>query len=244
MRYFLLLFIPFYSTISFSQTCIIAKKTKDAIYVGGDSRVTHQRKLDGVIIKDTSSMCKIFSYGKYNYAISGSGIDASPSYVRDACEKGGTFMEVIINYCNTFQEWIKNDLNRLKAAMSPSEFDSFYNQNWLGDYNNVIFWGIENDTLFLGMAFFILERNFFDDNIQISGKYAQDSVFAIGHTDSIKNKIHLKSTWEGSYINAIKRLIKIEINENPLEVGGTLHFIKFTKQKGVQWIGGKKWPCN
>lgn len=228
--------------ISYTQTCIIAKKTKDAIFIGADSRIVSSSRINGVYKKDTSSMCKIFTQGKYNFAISGSGINQSPKYVSDACKKGGSFVQVIQNYTNTFNEWIKNDINRLKVALPTDSFYSLY-KSWQPYYNNVIFWGIEKDTLFLGMAYFTATLEpLNNNNIRIEGWISQETMFAIGHTNHIEKSLK-KETWKGDVSTIIQSLIKIEAKANPIEVGGQIHLLKFTKKSGLEWINRKKPPC-
>lgn len=229
------------ATNSFTQTCIIAKKSKDAIYIGADSRLTNKRAVDNIYFEDTLSMCKVFSEGKYNYAVSGNGINMSPEYIRISCQKGGSFIDVMKDYGKTFSEWIKNDLNRLRVALPVDTFYSFY-KSCQPYYNNAIFWGIENDTLFLGMAYFTitLEES---SNIKIEGFIHQDSIYAIGHTINIEKLIRKQETWYGNISKKIKELIKIEATADPIHVGGRIHLLKFTKNKGLKWINGKKPPC-
>ena len=89
MKLLLTLTTLFFFLFTQSQTCIIAKKTKDAIYVGADSRLTTQRKIisTGKIITDTSSGCKIYTYGKFNFAIEGAFINNATNEAKEACSK-------------------------------------------------------------------------------------------------------------------------------------------------------------
>lgn len=67
MKYLTCFIFLFFSYHSISQTCIIVNKTRDAIFVGADSRGA---AFETVPDHMPSVLCKIGSVGKFNFAIS------------------------------------------------------------------------------------------------------------------------------------------------------------------------------
>src|SRR5690349_6921346 len=87
---------------SFSQTCVIARKTKKAIYVGADSRVSIYRSdMQGNSRTDTGSICKIYRCGKFNFAVIGTSADISIKNAKAACLNGNNFSQVINLYADS-----------------------------------------------------------------------------------------------------------------------------------------------
>ena len=243
LRLPLLIFSLFCSTISFSQTCIIAKKTKDAIYLGSDSRFLRTSTVikNGTYSIDTGSMCKIFSNGIYNFALSGHYLEESKNEIIKAVNNGGSFRKVIQEYSDSFREWLQLHLGELSRNMPIDSFESHIQKNYI--YANAIFWGTDSDSLFLAMPYFTVRIDTNKRVLFVDSFLAENHVLYAGHFFNIINKIE-KETWRRNIPKTIKSLISIEIKANEFEVGGQIHLIKFTNKKGLEWIGGQKPPCN
>ena len=99
------------------------------------------------------------------------------------------------------------------------------------------------DSLFLAMPYFTITQNV-TGNFNIDSYVGKSDVLPAGHFDEIAGVLWKKETWQGDIAKKIKSLIEIEINAHLFEVGGQIHIVKFTKKKGLKWVGGKKPPCN
>lgn len=240
MKFICLLFSLSFYTISSSQTCILLKKTKDAIYVGAESRfVRYVYSYNNKPQRDTGSMCKIFSEGKYNFALSGYGLEESLGYVRKACKKGGDFWTVMDNYQKSFNGWIGERVNILQKIMPPDSFILFVSRM----APSVLFFGINADSLFSGLVDFSIE-GYLNGNFEINFSVSTVEMYGLGYTDHIISKTLKEETWRGNIAETMRSLIEIESKKHPYNVGGQINIVKFTKLNGLNWIGGKKPPCN
>ena len=79
MKFSILLFALTFPFFTYSQTVVIGVKTKNAIYVGADSRTTKYIRdpLTGKSFTDTAIMCKLFSNDKFGFAIMGVGLEVA-----------------------------------------------------------------------------------------------------------------------------------------------------------------------
>ncbi len=69
----LLTLLLLFTSNSFSQTTVIVKKTKNAIYVGADSKVRSHRYYPDTkeTFQANDTMCKIWTNGKVGFAVMG-----------------------------------------------------------------------------------------------------------------------------------------------------------------------------
>src|ERR1035437_2453682 len=114
----LLIAIPFlFSTSSFSQTVIIAHKTKDAIYVGADSRevdiLTRLKPIHG----DTSfsNFCKIKKIGKFYVAVFHEFADESFQFASIASAQSILFKDFAYIYAKTFAKYLAGRLDTMRS---------------------------------------------------------------------------------------------------------------------------------
>jgi hypothetical protein len=237
----LLVFIP---CLLNAQTCIVAKKTKKAIYLGADSRVIKDYLYtDGSHKQDTTSICKIYSSGKHNFSLSGAYMAESFEYIIEASKLVDNFDSLIKRYSNAFRPFL---LERFTKAAMTLPLDSFYSyvsrrQPYI---NNAIFFGQNGDSLFLGMIWFTVTLNKESKIIAIDSYSNKRGLEYAGHFNLIVDSMETKINWSNNVPQTISSLIEIQAKaSNYIEVGGNTQLVKFTKKKGLVWIS-KKPPCN
>src|SRR5688572_4671053 len=87
-----------------SQTVVIARKTKNAIYVGADSRLTikaHDLKT-GAEYTDTNSICKIITVGKFNIAFAGYNITEAVRSAKLVCSYKKNILDAMDSFSINF----------------------------------------------------------------------------------------------------------------------------------------------
>lgn len=245
MKCFLLLFPLFLFCNSYSQTCIIAKKTKDAIYVGAESRgiVPYYDPITKKTYKKPiSNLCKIQSYGIFNFTVCGIGFPIAMDECKKAAKNQKSFTSVAKKYITSFSKRLRDTLESIRDDKFLSFLDIVkdipQDSNRLG---RTIFFGVEADTLFLGQIDFYLDSKFWEP-VLISVDAKVGNLFGGGHLNHIKDTIIKESTWAEGEVKTINALIKIEIMNDSLEVGGDIDIIKITTRDKV-WIQRKK-ICN
>lgn len=241
-KYFLITVILWLPLFINAQTCIIAKKTKEAIYVGADSRLTSTRKIisTGKIITDTSSICKIYTHGKFNFAIEGAFLNEAIIEANNACLKGKSFPDVIKIYFDSFGK----KLMKLVDYIKKSDSSTFRERIANGWFSQIIFFGEDSDSLHLSLLFFTyneISSNSFRIDCKVST--GKNDILMAGHIHEIKDIIYKPETWASGEIKTINSLIQIESKYHPMEVGGYIDIIKYTKKNGGVWIQRKK-QCN
>src|SRR5271154_2112485 len=92
----------------FAQTCVIARKTQNAIYVGGDSRIvfTKTNIHTGKLYDSIGSICKLYHEGKFNFAALGHEIDEEIKVAKTICQNKKSFDEVIESFGTTFGSYL------------------------------------------------------------------------------------------------------------------------------------------
>lgn len=219
------------SSLAKAQTCVIAIKTKDAIYVGADSKVltpvynnlTH--RWDSVF----SMTCKIGHHGNFNFAVVGNLGEINKAAASKSILTATNSKQLIGNYIEEFK---KNALLKMDSIskFNYSIFNSIYSINQPFAY--CIFFGLENDTLFLKTMAFIRTENI-GGNLSIAPAYLEYDTLALGHATEIYDmKMFDKpSTWSKGNISAIKSLIKLSEKYNPLNVGGEINILEVTRKR-------------
>ena len=219
-----------------AQTVVIAKKTKKAIYVGARSRMLSTTYYDnGKIQFDTASVCKIHGVGKFNFAIIGTMIDVSLTEAKEACKKGTTFREVMEIYAQSFVQKLADHYELLRR----NYFDIFKQQvsRCQPNFTQIIFFGVEEDSLFLGHLCSKLTSSQFEPvTFTIYG--STGNFFAAGHIYEITDTLKKKNVWDKGIVETIDFLIKKEMKYHPLEVGGAIDLIKVTKRE-IRWLRRK-----
>jgi hypothetical protein len=226
MKYLLLLSI-IYSEFTHGQTCIVAKKTKDTIFVGSDSRISRTR-YDGTV--DTGSICKIYTFGKLNIALIGSFFDEAIAITK----KAGKIEKSFAGLRRTYEDSMKKLIINFYIKNVPSQsWTSFEKKNPLP---SIIFFGTQGDSLYLSLSGFIMQNN------KIVFASRDGDILADGQIDEIWPTLFNKSTWVQGEVATIKKMITIEAKAHPDHVGGAINIVKYTK-KSTTWMP-KKNQCN
>ena len=219
-----------------SQTVVIAKKTKKAIYVGADSRMLSTVYYDnGRIQIDTTSGCKIHSYGKFNFAIIGTMIDVSLKEAAEACKIGKTFDEVMQLYAKSFLQKLADHYEKIRK----NYFDIFTKlvEKNQPNFTQIIFFGAEGDSLFLAHLYSRLTSSP-SESVTFTMYKLMGNILAAGHVGEITDTLKKKNLWDNGIFKTIDYLIKEEMKYHPLEVGGAIDLIRITKRK-TKWIRRK-----
>lgn len=239
VRILLLLVVFLASKTVSSQTTVIAKKTKDAIYIGADSRstITYNAHYSGITKVDTGSMCKIWTNGRLSFAVIGSRADVSKRYAAHACTFQTSLFEAIEVYRGNYTTDLAYYLYNLK------NIDSIAYAKWENEvqpyYNQIVFCGIQGDSLYQCQLTFSVSRTA-TGTITINSRVNTNDVLYGGYTELIEKVAANPSTWtkEEDIPDIIKQLIMIEAYVHPMEVGGPTDILKITKT-GVKWIKRK-----
>lgn len=238
-----ILFLTFFiltAYISNSQTVVILKKTKNAIYVGADSKVnvylidvlTHQT------IRDTTTMCKIWRGGDHNFGMIGLFIDQSKQYAIEASEKYKAFDSVIKYYIHTFGVHIQSEMENMRST----ELDS-YKQMVKDDspfVSQIIFFGRDSDSLFAAQVYFVLGTPI-DKPVLLRYGITKKNLLYGGHIDEIRDTMEKSNIFKKkrNIKGNIVKLIEIESKIYPEWVGGNIDILEVTKKK-TKWLQKKQ----
>ncbi len=229
MRYIIILATITVARLSgYSQTCVIAKKTKDAIYVGADSRINKQ-PFGTDITTDTGSIRKIYKCGQVNYAVIGSFGTEVINELNGKCTKSSTANYLDIAYRN-FGYKLRNTLLALRKQ-DERTFNAFIKE-WGKAISQVIIFGKEADSLFM-YRIKIYYDNITQD-IRFERSIRTDLLYA-GEVDEISPYLEDKKTWIANPVTVIKRFIDTSAAYNKLKVGGKTIVMKVTL-KGAFWL--------
>lgn len=237
MKFYLIIWFSCFATITECQTVIILKKTKKAIYVGADSRVTiNKTNILGKIITDTGSICKIFRFGNHNFATIGFNVIKSRDYAIQAINKDSSFNDIISDYINSYGHFLRDYLQNIHDK------DILYYTKIVKDnepnISQMIFFGKEADTLFrCQVAFRIKEGNNYFQPIQIIYNTLYRDLLYGGHIDEIEDTLEHSKIFKKEKLipEKMEQLINIEARYYPIEVGGEISILKLTKRK-FKWI--------
>jgi hypothetical protein len=231
---FILSLFPFFG---YAQTTVIAKKTKKAIYVAADSRVTFMAVAsDGQPIRDTIQFCKIHTYGKFNFALLGLDIFNAREQAKKSCEGAKSFDDLAQKYATTWTKHLGTVLKEQRDKDNAGFLDLLkYNAPYC---SQLMIFGKEADSLYLAVIVFKIENAVLGDVIVSATLIKRDLLYG-GHVEEIRDTIEKKQTWKHGTIKTMNALIKIEANAWPLWVGAPIDMIKVTKKK-IKWIQKKK----
>jgi hypothetical protein len=236
----LLLMLPI---IAFSQTCIIVKRTKHAIYVGADSRFSRtgiygNGKTDTVPYEG----CKIHTVGKYHFAPSGAYIDLNAETAKRVFRTAPSFSDGIIKFAEEFATAVRDSLDMVRTRL-PANYRVMQDK-YKGGIGNLVVFGYESDTQFVRVLKF--ETLLLPQSVTISPwlySIHKDSAFAVGEINGLHSIINDKKTWRGSYKKAIINLIKVQSKYTPMTVALPVDIMKVVKRRD-KWILRKQYCLN
>lgn len=231
--YILLVILP---GCSAGQTCIIAKLTKDAIYVGAD-------RLFRFPNKDSSFYGnKIYKIGKYYMASSG----IQDIEIRNLMNLSFSANVILEKKDSIFKANIIYILN--KKYPRYQAYKKMYRANFLNRPLQIFVFGAFRGKLFIyqtTIAFqeFAITNNGVsfatNEDIKFDWQYRQN---IIGYRDAIDREVSETEVnkWNEFWLkhgekNGMKKLIKIAHEGNPGEVSKEFNLIKVTVN-GAQWL--------
>jgi hypothetical protein len=235
-----IMFIPLFliiCSIVEAQTVVIARKTKDAIYVGADSKKSGFTYMSsGKIITDTSSMCKIITVGeKFNMAFLGWNISESIEAGKKACGESQNFNEAIDKYLKSYVEYLADKLWNYYETNKPL-YDSIV-ANRRNSLSEVVFFGYEADTAFLTLVILTVKDSL--DGFAINPVVGVANPLFGGKIAEILEELKTEKTWKKGTVKAINKLISKQSKNHPMQVGGPIDILKITR-KGRMWIQRKQ----
>lgn len=240
MKLFFLIAFGFICFSSFSQTCIIAVKTKRAIYVSADSRISRYSPgfLTDKMVLDTFSGCKLFHSGKFNFATIGLEIDKAHDIGIEVSKSAKSIDDFSNQFIQSFSEELSQHLKSIKAAnrMRYSYFTS------ATPVSQLIVFGVEKHKLILKSINFEADNSLFSalsENVDISYSITKESILFGGHTEEIKDTLFTPDVFKDGIVKTLIYLTNIESDAHPVEVGGDVDIIKISKRK-TKWIQRKQ----
>jgi hypothetical protein len=229
----------------FSQTCIVALKSKDRIVVGGESRVAFSgiNTLTGQVVeKYEDSICKIVTGKNINFAISGFPGVKLLRFGRNILNDTVSFQQFEDRYMRGALEIVKKSFDN-EIQILNGVFDNKYpTESVLTD---IILFGRENDSLKMIRLSLVLRKG--NNNLRFFEWYndtLKDTLIS-GETKELeynnKNILYDNNTWKNGTIKGIEYIINYVHTLHPTHVGGPINIVEVTKRK-TKWIG-KKPPC-
>lgn len=225
--------------IGYSQTCIVAVKTKDKILVGADSRVSLpkiNRRTGETTETYEDTICKIVVGKNINFAISGRSGSKLLSFASKLLNDTISIAEFKYKYAIGAYSIVKkafieeNTVKQIERTRNEVLTD-------------MIIFGRENDSLKL-IRISLLDSPDTRNNMDFT--WIQEDIrdtIASGEVKEIEanNILFDKKTWQNGYIKGIKYIINYAHEKHPTHVGGATNIVEVTKRK-TKWIG-KKPPC-
>lgn len=246
MKYNLISVYLLLSISTLGQTTVIVRVTEKAIFAGADSRLfkTYTDFKSGKTDTTFMSICKIHTFNKLSFAISGKFASANIQFAKISCLKKATSDVRVDNYAKSFQKFLTDTMHYTRKNM-PNLFNEMINNHTINKI--VFFWYENNIPKIKHINFYITDVT--PDNYSIgytvgslNPKSKLPTNITLGHTKHIDDLINKESTWKDNVIKVINRLIKIEEKADRLAVGGDIDIIKVSPSK-IDWIQKKK-ICN
>jgi hypothetical protein len=237
----LILFILLLPCFLNAQTVVIAKKTKNSIIVGADSRETFYfvDPKTKEKIKKFGSICKIYSSGKFNFAVIGGSIEDNINCAKKACLKANNFEDLIISYANDLTNVLNTNLEILRTYL-PDTYNQLV-ESQRPVFCQVFFFGYQADTALLKLVAMKVQ-NKISEPVKVEAFGLQADLLFGGHVEEIRDPISKPKTWKKGISETIKNLIILEEEFHGDEVGGEIQITE-VKRKSTRWIN-KKPPCN
>lgn len=225
---------------------ILGYKNNDTIWVGADSRATYpigKDKKGNTVYEYIDTVCKIFNYKNYNFAISGGFANFIVPLGLRFCNKYNelynlipSFGDTLINQISIFLDSLKNSdtltFNSIISEASKKE----------GNLSHVLFFGFyEGHPYFYKFDLNVL-FNGMDYDVSWQQHEGLVKMICTGHCDSSYKYWSNIEFWKGIKIEyGIKAAIQFEEASDKF-VGGKIDIIMITKDS-IQWIERKKVCC-
>jgi hypothetical protein len=229
---FIVLFL--FSNCLFAQTCVIARKIQNSIYVGADSRevFTKTNVNTGKLYDSIGSICKLYHEGNFNFATLGQEIDEEIKLAKITCKNKKSFAEVIESFGNAFGSYLGLYLGYEKRRDSNSYNRLIKEKPYI---SQTMFFGYENNMAVLADVLFELPDTI-KDVILVKHSVVKNDLLFGGFVEEIRGLVVQDTTWKKGTVQTIKELIQIEIAAHPKEVGGDIIILKVTPDGQIEWM--------
>lgn len=225
----ILICILLISINGYSQTCVIAKKTKDAIYVGADRKVNVSTIYpNGDTFISFEYIKKIFTGASFNYALIGKFWKDVDSVLIKLRKTNKSLFKADSAYVNLFLNKINIRLREWQQINNPA-----FKEIKRGEpFSQIVFFGKESDSLFI----YVIKCRFnFEINAVQLIRSVRTDLYYGGETKEISDTLETNGVWKRGVIPTIKSLIDTSAKYNYEHVGGTTDIYKFTL-KGGAWV--------
>jgi hypothetical protein len=250
----LLLLIVSFTLLSLglaSQTVVIFKRTKNAIYVAADSR-----KVSTVLKEHTNAArhikyeledelsdtsCKIRFSNNIGVAMLGTFSELSFECALQACAKNKSILPAIKNYIDCYKPKLTDSLEAMRLK-SASGFDLMIDplENTLTE---ALFFGFAADTPYLYYIYFMRKDPRYTQLGRVELTVEAQVVFVneacLGKKNEIEDSIRNPTTWRQGIITTIKKYAAISKKHNPKTVGGPIDIVMVTRTNR-KWIQKKQ----
>jgi len=241
----LLCFFPF--QLALGQTSIVAIRLNDQVVVGADSKI-HLEEATGLKIPVSEPICKIGKGDGFFFATSG----------LLAVKETGYNANKIISEAPKINGTIEQKIERLEEMIKTPLTESLERHRRVYPWNypytsgtkpalEIVFLAVEKDSPFLLRRDFIPITSAFDSvEMNIVRKKCPgdcqngEDIYPLGEKRAIKERLSQgPNFWKNDPINAIRKLIELEIADDPFYVGPPIDILQIDKN-GARWIEKKK----
>ena len=238
---------------SSSQTCILARVTKNRINVFADSRIITSTYLSAskIYFRIPETFQKTGGANNIYFAVAGDDIKESYQNALSACNGVGTIIEISESY-KEIETGLLSALMRIVRIRDENDFQVTYLNQVCAE---AIFFGFENDTAKIVRVTFTVLNDirqiyyngtfffapFVSCNIQdyyiTKGKISK--IIPIGHIEGIKDSVEIESIWTKDPLKTGERLLRRQIDSTPEIVGLPIHVVELRRNKKM-----KEWDIN
>jgi hypothetical protein len=217
-----------------AQTCVIARKTKDAIYVGADSREVFTKTNPNTrkLYDSIGSICKVYHIGGFNFAALGQEIGEEIKMAKMICRDKKSFADAIESFGKMFASYLGLYLQYQKTHDSNSFNELIKEKPFI---SQTMFIGYEHDSAMMADVLFQVPDTI-KDVIIIKHTIIKRDLLYGGFIEEIRDPIEKETTWKDGTVQTIKKLIQAEIAAHPKEVGGDIIVLKITPDGQIEWI--------
>lgn len=245
MKVFVFLFPVLFSINAYSQTCIIAVKTKDKIVVAADSKMGRVETIfkNGRYIDDTllTLSCKIYHFGNTYFSLAGKFPQGLPDIIGRICSQYSSVGESFSKIPNVLNPILYRWVDSLRLANR-----NFYNSIMtVGDFLKILFYGFENGLPYLAEHDFTVVPKFngFDFGVRpYQNSPVKDSLqfLVIGESSAFPQVNDFYKIIEKGKVDVVMRsVIKKQAAKTPETVSEPIDIIEI-KRKGERWIERKQ----
>jgi len=235
-------FFPFRPT--FGQTSIIGIRVNDRVVVGADSTSVRS----DTMTRTEESYCKIGVGDGFFFALAGLYHNVETAFnpymiIRDSSNLGLTIEKKVKRLEEMIEKPLTEILERLRRD-SPLEYARRYQG---GSALQIIFFGVEEGSTFMLAREFVPTATILFPVQIIIFRYKcpgdcenGEEIYKLGESEAIDRfLIKEPDFWKNNPVDAIRKLIELEIADRPLNVGPPIDILQIDKN-GARWIQKKK----